>query len=67
MLEILNTFVEHLYYETSSAYAGYPPCMFCNLNMDIINIQKNNNNKKSETQAGLQTAEHLIFTKNRKL
>lgn len=42
MLEILNTFVEHLglYYETSSAYAGYPLCMFCNLNMDIINIQK---------------------------
>lgn len=39
MLEILNTFVGHLYYETSSGY-GYPLCMFCNLNMDIINIQK---------------------------
>lgn len=32
----------------------------------ILSIYKKNN-KKSETQAGLQTAEHLIFTKNRKL
>lgn len=48
MLEILNTFVGHLglYYETSSAYAGYPLCMFCNPNMDIINIQKKQQQQK---------------------
>lgn len=45
MLEILNTFVEHLYYETSSGY-GYPLCMFCNLNMDIINMQKKQQQQK---------------------